>query len=102
MNIMVLTELSKHYFDKEYYDRAKPKTDENKTQFHIQMNNELADELTKVVAVYRALNIEKRKITKSELIAVALTNLFKELEEDETNIYEITALLNHYRIEQGA
>lgn len=99
---MILEELSKEHFDKDYYDRVKSNPDKEETKLHIQLDTGLANELSEVIAVYRALNIEKHKITKSELISILLSEFFKELEEDENKIYDITVLLNQYRTKQGA
>lgn len=99
---MVFEELSKRYFDESYYEKSKPATTEDKTKLHITMDTEIADDLTKIIAVYRSLNIEKSKLTKSELISVIVSEFIKELEKDESKIYDITVLLNQYRLNQGA
>ena len=93
---MVFENLSEKYFDKEYYEKYMYDESEKKVSVHLRMTPELANELVKVIATYRAFGIDKSELIKSELASVIFNEFFNKLSDDESALLDLFAMVKAY------
>ncbi len=94
---MVLKTLSSNIDSNQYYNKHKVKDTDEKVDLHLRVAPEIADDITKIVAVYRDYGIDKRELTKSDLGAVIFKDFIDNLDDDETAILNIFSKVKAFR-----
>lgn len=93
---MVFENLSEKYFDNEYYKKYKYDESLKKVSVHLRLPPQIANDLVKVIAVYREFGIGESELIKSELAAVILKGFFKGLPDNESALLDLFALVKAY------
>lgn len=86
---MVFNETGK---DIEYFKYSQ---EAKKVDVHFTMYKELAEDLNKIVAVYKAYGFDKT--SKTELIGMVLSEFIDNLADDESTILELMGKMKAYR-----
>lgn len=87
---MVFKKLSENIDENQYYNKYKVKnSDDEKVNLHIRISPEIANNITKTVAIYRDYGIDKRKLTKSDLSEAIFKEYFDNMSDDESAILSI-------------
>jgi len=96
---MVFDKLSDKYSDSEYYKKYKYDESAEKVSVHLRVAPEIANELVKIIAVYRDYGIDKHELIKSELASVIFKDFINNLVDDETALLDLFSKLKAYRDE---
>ena len=94
---MILVKLNERYSDKEYYDKYSYDETAEKVSVHLRIAPEIANELVKVISIYRGYGIDKTELIKSELASLIFKEYFDNLADDESTILELFSNLKAFR-----
>lgn len=98
---MVLDKLNGKYTDKEYYNKYKYDESVAKVSVHLRVAPEIANELVKVISIYRGYGIDKHELIKSELAALIFKEFCDNLPDDESALLDLFSKLKAFRDESG-
>ena len=96
---MVLDKLSEKYSDNEYYNKYKYDENVEKVSLHLRVAPEIANELVKVISIYRSYGIDKHELIKSELASLIFKEFVGNLPDDESALLDLFAKLKTFRDE---
>lgn len=94
---MVFTNLINDIDSNQYYNKHKVKCTDEKVNLHLRIAPEIADDITKIVAIYREYGIDKKELTKSDLSAIIFKDFIDGLDDDETAILNIFSKVKAFR-----
>lgn len=94
---MVLKNLSENIDENQYYKKHSVKNESEKVSVHLRLAPEIANDLTKVVAIYRDYGIDKKELSKSDLGAVIFKEYFDNMADDETALLDIFSKVKAFR-----
>lgn len=96
---MVFDKLSGKYSDDEYFKKYKYNENVEKVSVHLRVAPEIANELVKIIAVYRDYGIDKHELIKSELASVIFKDFVDNMADDESALLDLFSKLKAYRDE---
>lgn len=94
---MVLKELSENIEENPYYSKYKYDESAEKVSVHLRISPKIANELVKIIAIYRDFKIDKYELTKSDLGAVIFKEYFDEFGDDESAILNLFSKIKAFR-----
>lgn len=94
---MVFEKLGINIDSNKYYKENKYDENAEKVSVHLRISPEIANDFTKVVAVYRDYGIDKIQLTKSELGAIIISEFVNNLPDDDSAILELIGKIKVFR-----
>lgn len=94
---MVLEKLGEKYSDNEYYNKYKYDENVKKVSLHLRIAPDIANDLVKVISIYRSYGIDKHELIKSELASLIFKEFVDKLPDDESAILDLFSKLKTYR-----
>ena len=94
---MVLRELSENIGENPYYKKYKYDESAEKVSVHLRIPPKIANELVKVISIYRDFEIDKYELTKSDLGAVIFKEYFDEFGDDESALLDLFCKMKAFR-----
>lgn len=94
---MVFERIGINIDSNEYYKENKYDESAEKVSLHLRIAPEIANDLTKVIAVYRNYGVDKRELTKSDLGAIIFKEFIDNLADDDAAILDMIGKVKAFR-----
>ena len=94
---MVLENLGKDIGENQYYKENSYDESKSKISFHLRISPETANDLTKVIAVYREFGVDKTKLIKSEFAEMIFKEFLSDLDDNDAAIIGLIGKMKAFR-----
>ena len=94
---MVFSKLGENIGENQYYKENCYDESKDTISLHLRISPAIANDLTKVIAVYRAFGVDKKELLKSEFSAMILKNFLDSLADDESAILDLIGMMKAFR-----
>ena len=94
---MVFDTLGENIGENQYYKENCYDESKDTISLHLRISPEIANDLTKVIAIYREFGVDKKELLKSEFSAMILKDFLDGLADDESAILFLIGKMKSFR-----